>query len=186
MVKDIKAANSLAYDWFPRLQKDKKYEPTSEPYDRYNCIAWAMRLTDRWVDIKRTAGHWWPIHLTYTISDASKDSLIAAFKSLKFEKCSDDRDQFFYDKVALYFNPYTNCWTHAARILRNGEFHSKLGETWDIHHGSGINLLHNPKKGADSYGLIYQYMRRPKYLRVYSYYLMLIRAFENIVNLFRY
>lgn len=184
MVKDPVAANTFAYSNFPLLQTDSYYKPTSEPTDRYNCIAWAMRLTDRWVDLAIASGHWWPCYHT-GFYDHTPDGLITAFEALKFKKCNNGRTRYFYDKVALYSNSYTGRWTHAARILSDEEYHSKFGNGWDAHHGEG-DVLHNKSKPDKSYGHVYQYMARPKIYRVVSYWQMIKFIAKDIYNLCRY
>ncbi len=181
MVKDIKGANRTitSDDWFPRLKHDKKFKVTSNYSFSFNCIAWAMRLGDRWVDTKVSAGHWWPIEITKTSSQ--KEELVRAFEALKFVKCDDPKREFWYDKVSLYYNPFLNIWTHAARVLSPNEYHSKLGEGWDIHHSQG-GVLHNPKDIANSYGKEFQLMKRHKFLRFYSLWLILVRLFDSVCD----
>lgn len=179
MVKDIgEAKKYLSSDGcFPRLRSDKKFEVTSKRNVNFNCIAWAMRLCDRWVDTQDTAGHWWPVQLD-AISP-TQDGLITAFESLKFVKCDNSEPEFFYDKVALYYHPITKGWTHAARIISVTEYHSKLGGLWDIHHSNG-SVLHNPKYLNVTYGSVYQIMKRHKIYRFYSLWLIIVRLFQNI------
>lgn len=183
MVKDIAGAiRTITSDtWFPRLKGDSKFRVTSEFNQNYNCIAWAMRLGDRWVDPLLTAGHWWPLQIT-TVSMHPLE-LIRAFEALKFCKCTDSKNEFWYDKVSLYFNWRTGQWTHAARVLTPTEYHSKLGKGWDIHHGNG-GFLHNPKTPDDSYGQEYQLMKRHKIYRFYSLWLMIVRATQNLKDSF--
>lgn len=179
MVKDIKGAVATVTSdtWFPRLKNDAIFKVTSNIDKNYNCIAFSMRLGDRWVDPKSTAGHWWPLEISST--SMLKDELIKAFEALRFKKCNDARKEFWYDKVSLYYHPVTGTWTHAARIITPKEYHSKLGEGWDIHHSNG-SVLHNPKHPDSSYGIEFQYMKRHKLFRFYSLWLMLSRFGANI------
>lgn len=179
MVKDIEGAvrKITSDDWFPRLKHDDSFKVTSEVNYDYNCIAWAMRLGDRWVDPVLTAGHWWPLQIT-PISMHPME-LVKAFEALKFNKCTDTQKEFWYDKVSLYYNRWTGQWTHAARVIKPTEYHSKLGEGWDIHHGQG-GYLHNPNALDDSYGHEYQIMKRHKIYRFYSMWLMIVRLSQNI------
>ncbi len=179
MVKDIAAAVSVITSdgWFPKLKKDGMFKVTSNINYNFNCIAWAMRMSDRWVDPIQTAGHWWPLPITRLSNQ--KDELTKAFEALKFKKCNSANKEFFYDKVALYCNPAFGIWTHAARVLTPSEYHSKLGEGWDIHHSSGT-VLHNPYNPDGTYGIEFQLMKRHKLKRLYSLWLMVLRAMQNI------
>lgn len=184
MVKDAKRAIGIITSnlVFPRLRRDNKFKVTSNININYNCIAWAMRLGDRWVDTTRTAGHWWPLPVDSL--SMQKEGLICAFEALKFKKCDNSDRELWYDKVSLYCHPVTGAWTHAARILSPEEYHSKLGGEWDIHHSNG-GVLHNPLNMANTYGNEYQVMKRHKFLRVYSLWLTLIRLANNIWDGFR-
>lgn len=179
MVKDIAVAvKTITSDtWFPRLKHDGRFKVTSNINYDYNCIAWAMRLCDRWVDPALTAGHWWPLPITpqsmYYLE------LVKAFEALKFTKCDSSKNEFWYDKVALYVHPNTGCWTHAARVLTPDEYHSKLGDGWDIHHSNG-GVMHNPLNIKDTYGKEFQLMKRHKIYRFYSLWLTIVRTSLNI------
>lgn len=183
MVKDIAKANYHIKDlWFPRTKKDPTCRVTSELTDRYNCIAWAMRFTDRWVQPSRGAGYWWPKYNPTSIYfDVSQNGLIKAFYRLGFRICDNNDKEFFYDKVALYYNPRTKMWTHAARVINNKEYHSKAGGGWDFHHGSEINRLENPADPQNDYGVVYKIMKRHKFMRIYSYLLMFGRLIQKCV-----
>lgn len=183
MVKDFEEANKKLKQHFPKLAKDKRFIPTSNQNRDYNCIAWAMRLCDRWVDIAQTAGHWWPFQLTSAtvIHHASRQGLINAFRALKFVECDNDTIEKNYDKVALYYNPATSYWSHAARVIGPNEYHSKIGGLWDIHHSDG-DVMNNPILGPNNYGLVYQIMKRKKIYRLYSMYLSAVLIFDKIGN----
>mgnify|MGYP006936034358 CR=1 FL=1 len=84
-----------------------------------------------------------------------------------FEKCENGNTEEGYDKVALYrVRPFQDPetdewideygWTHAARVIQDNVYHSKIGPSFDIYHRSGDVF-----EGTD-YGEIYQYMRRPE------------------------
>ena len=45
-------------------------------------------------------------------------------------------------------------WTHAAKVLESNVYHSKIGESFDIHHSGGDVFA------GSSYGSIYQFMKR--------------------------
>ena len=185
MVKDVKKAETCLIFLFPQLVSDKIFLPTSEINPHYNCIAWAMRFADRWVDPTVTAGHWWPIQVTGKVTtDLHPDTLVKAFEALSFTICPNGKKEWFYDKVALYYNPATGLWSHAARIINDNEYYSKIGGLWALHHGAG-GTLSNPASGINDYGIIYKYMRRPKYKRFYSLWLSLSLFYDKLKNVIR-
>lgn len=183
MVKDIVYAKNVLLGLFPGLQTDPHFDVISEWNQNYNCIAWAMRLTDRWVDVTETAGHWWPIYITGTKYDISPQALIDAFSAMKFMPCSSGSVEKKYDKVALYMNPYYGNWTHAARLTDASACNSKIGKTWGIFHGGEKDRMLNDRDPVNTYGVIYAYMKRPKIYRWYSLWLMIRRFYDVIKSL---
>lgn len=132
-------------DDFPRL--DKSTRPASPPTKIYNCIAWALGVTDRW---------WWPGRLdAYWLPGCPEQPSIPAFKALfaifRYKPCADGRLESGYEKLALYAKG--NEPTHAARQLRNGRWTSKCGANVDIEHK--VKDLEGPK-----YGKVIMYFRR--------------------------
>lgn len=131
------------------LEQDANFVLTSPFTYIYNCIAFALGMQDRWVDSADLPWHWWPpVNKGWTESD-----LVAAFRFFGFEECGmDDSYHPDYDKVALYHN--TVGWTHAARIVADGVYHSKFGASYDGTHSNG-NVL------QAQYGRVFVIMRRP-------------------------
>ena len=83
--------------------------------------------------------------------------MVKAFESLGFETCRNGKCESGYDKVALYCTPDQNdhlVWTHAARILKDNLYHSKIGGLFDIYHSAGDVFE------KTEYGKVYQFMRR--------------------------
>ena len=148
----------------PSLKDDPYYYVSSEATGEYNCIAWAMGFTDRWSDHFPGGGKnlkkWWPEGVERGFNP---DFLIKAFMAVGFECCDDDSYEEGYEKVALYKQePFIDCfncifesvaWTHAAKVLTQNTYHSKMGPQFDIYHSSG-NVL------QASYGTIFQFMKR--------------------------
>lgn len=135
---------------FPNLRNDPYFHIKSEETDTYNCIAWAMGTSERWVSPKaNTPGYWWPDGVDM---DTKKESLIAAFKAVGFSMANDNKIEEGYDKVVLFAKG--DDWKHAARIIDDEVEYSKFGQGWDATHG------HNVLSGA-SYGYEYAYMKRP-------------------------
>lgn len=132
------------------LKNDVNFKILSPFSFQYNCIAFAMGLTDRWVDNSNIPWHWWPP----VEKGDSIEHLRDAFQYFGFEECGmDDTIDELYDKVALYH--IANKWKHAARIVADGIYHSKFGESYDGCHSSG-NVL------QAQYGTVCLIMRRLK------------------------
>lgn len=139
--------------WFPALGKDPNFRITSDSTPAYNCIGWALGMNDVWVGLYHPTNYawtWWPESVP---CNENRDSLISLFEYFGFSKCADSTIEADYDKVALYADE--EGWTHAARVIGDNIFHSKIGTAWDIHH-SGGNTFDNTE-----YGSIYAYMKRP-------------------------
>lgn len=133
------------------LENDPNLNLTSEPTYKYNCIAYAMGMDDRWVDTNDVPWHWWP---PVPLMNTSPESLIMAFEYFGFEKCDmDDTMDERYDKVVLYRDAMQ--WLHAARVEGVNLYHSKFGEGCDGTHSAGDVLM-------SKYGRPYQVMRRLK------------------------
>jgi len=133
-----------------RLERDNHFVLTSPTSYQYNCIAYAMGMQDRWIDCADLPWHWWP-----PVSKGSNESdLVEAFKYFGFEPCGmDDTLDVQYDKVALYHNDVG--WTHAARVVNDGIYHSKFGASYDGTHSCGDVL-------KAQYGEPFLIMRRLK------------------------
>lgn len=140
---------------FPLLYSDTKFRRSSPEDSRYNCISWAMQKKDRWTAVP--AGYryldgvvWWPPGAQQGMDISC---LVDAFEHEGYELCDDDGFDNEWLKVALYYKPETNEWTHAARQLRNGVWASKLGQSNDIEHGTPYTLE------GDVYGKVYCIMK---------------------------
>lgn len=134
------------------LENDPNFKLTSEPTYRHNCIAFAMGMEDRWVDVAQVPWHWWPP--APIPKDENQESLVKAFEYFGFERCDmNDQMEEGYDKVLLYSRE--GKWTHAALITRDGVCHSKFGESFDGEHSAGSVL-------EKEYGLPFQMMKREK------------------------
>lgn len=136
---------------FPNLRNDSNFIVNSPNTAVYNCIAFAMRLQDRWVDHNISCpGHWWP-----PISDCSmkKESLVRAFEYLGFTVCANADMEEGFDKVVLFCDDNDN-WTHAARIVAKGIEHSKFGQKWDAFHSGNDIFI------GSCYGHEFAYMKR--------------------------
>lgn len=114
---------------FPRLRRGL-YRRTSRYDSNYNCFAWAAGETHRrWDPTRaRTARNYWPTESRCTqLCDA-----IEAFEAIGFQPvdtaiCNANRQT-----ITLY--AADGHLTHAARLLANGTWTSKLGDGIDIEH----------------------------------------------------
>ncbi len=125
-------------------------EKQTSPVDgRYNCIAWAFKDNRRW---------WWPCKhpRVYWPLDFSKKTEMEAFEDLfdqdGWEQTENCVYEISYEKVALY--TLNNEPTHAARLLENGTWTSKLGPGIDL--GHSLECLNGPE-----YGSLFKVYRKP-------------------------
>ncbi len=114
---------------FPGLVPGK-YRVTSPVDYRYNCIAWAAGVSDKWW--QPDGSNFWPID---TIGDYSVSNYIRAYESLGYAVCEDFELSVGVEKVAIFekTTPVPHA-SHAARQLHSGWWASKLGQSIDIEH----------------------------------------------------
>jgi type VI secretion system secreted protein VgrG len=127
---------------FPHL--GRHYEVLGPASKRYNCIAWSLGVTDRWV---------WPGE---KVSDF--DALYGD-QGYKRRKGLDFRREPGVDKVVLYGKVRKDGSvqaTHAARQLSDGAWSSKLGQLPLIRHRSPDDL------DGDAYGHPVAVYTRPR------------------------
>lgn len=142
---------------FPDLQNDDNFHILSPNTPIYNCIAWAMGYTDRWVDPVIVPGHWWPDGVKRS---SEPEALIDAFKAEGFEISDNPLPEEGYRKVVLYKN--NEQWTHASRLIAEGVEHSKFGESWDGKHSCDVLCKTGSGLSSYSYGNAYAYMKKPE------------------------
>lgn len=117
---------------FPNLQNEdfKIVGPSTEDY---NCIAYAAGDSNRW---------WWPDGINYWPDwaplEKSIESLLEAFAGLGFERCENAETEDGYQKLALYEE--NGAMKHAAVLLPNGRWRSKMGQGPVIEHNSPESL----------------------------------------------
>lgn len=153
---------STIIKWFPLLASDPKFEVSSPVDNSYNCLAWAYQMfKDRWMwppidengnPIPVVDGSpWWPSGVK---TGLDIQYLVDAFLQKGFVETNTWEHEDGFVKVALYYDPATNHMTHAARESRNADYWmSKLGKSWDIHHGTPYTI-----EGKD-YGKVYCIMK---------------------------
>jgi hypothetical protein len=135
---------------FPRLMPEA-LAVTSPPDREYNCLAWAVGITNDW---------WWPVakdgrafRPPGVVRLETLEAFRAAFATLGYSSCAGEEHEAAFEKIALFAGPQ-GIPTHAARQLANGRWTSKLGRAEDIEHE-----LHDLE--GDIYGTVVLIMRRP-------------------------
>jgi hypothetical protein len=128
---------------FPRLAGDG-YLVASPKTHTYNCIAWAAGDPSRWWE----PGIYWPGALGDDLV-----ALVGLFATLGYAVCPGDVLEMGFEKVALYADENGE-WTHAARLLSDGWWTSKLGPDGEILHRTPQALV------GDLYGQVLVIMRR--------------------------
>ena len=84
--------------WIGPLVSDANHDVTSSDDPEYNCVAWALGLTDRWVWPGRDDA-WWPDSIR---QDDSVESFIELFRSVDFERCDSAALETGYERVAVF------------------------------------------------------------------------------------
>ncbi|WP_324752100.1 DUF7689 domain-containing protein [Roseovarius sp. Pro17] len=136
---------------FPNIQPSALI--TSPQTEVYNCIAYAAGDMTRW---------WWPdaMGMCYWPPGAMRLSTLPAFQiayeTLGFQLCADDSFVEGVEKIAIFH--LHNEPTHAAKLIDQGTWSSKLGKSYDISHSK--TCLDDIS--ANGYGEIAYFMQRVK------------------------
>lgn len=157
MAGNTKEERDFCIAHFPDLEFDGSFEVNSDPNYFYNCIGFAIGYEDVWIapsPRKSIPWFWWPDSVPF---DEDPNSLVATFQYFGFELCDNDSLEDGFEKVALYSK--NDNWKHAARIIGENIYHSKLGECYDIYHRGG-NVLEKASNPNESYGEPYMFMKR--------------------------
>jgi len=155
--RDKETIKRLISEAFPKLLQDNAFDITSKFTPNYNCIAWACKYSERWIQPPYLGKPnldcvvWWPPDVPEGVAPYC---LKKVFEYHGYTECKSGEHEEGYRKVALYFKEQTNEWTHAARELNNGYWTSKLGRGEDIQHGTP-EAIEN-----DDYGKIYCFMKK--------------------------
>jgi hypothetical protein len=138
---------------FPDLNSDSKFRISSSVDFKYNCIAYALIITDKWVwPLKDKDGIWWPEELPKNIAI---NTFIKLFELKSYSVCENGEMEDGFQKIVIYTeeaNP--NEVTHAARQLNDGNWTSKLG--------SGNDIIHSDPSSIEGeiYGKVSTFMKR--------------------------
>jgi hypothetical protein len=122
VVTELEKARAWVIARFPALDQSA-FEVTSQPTRDYNCIAWAVG------DDKN---FWWPTRHWPTKRTESRQSFLKAFATKGYRPCKNADPEPGFEKIALYMMDGKP--THAARLLDDGKWTSKLGTAYDITH----------------------------------------------------
>lgn len=144
-------ATKLITEWFPRLKEDENFKITSPYNPCYNCISWSLKESNIWTwpntPEERDRFMTWDNNLRY---DEEIETFIEYFKAQGYKICK--ANDLTDGAVALY--SIGNSCKHAARMLHNGLWTSKLGPWHDIQHSTPQSLE------GDMYGKVYCYMKK--------------------------
>lgn len=157
MALDTQINRNWLISVYPDLGGDVNFKILSDPTRVYNCIAWAMGYTDRWVDTVIAPGVWWPAGAKRSYLP---ESLIEAFKAEGFTETDNCLPEDGYEKVLLYKDEEANEWRHASRVVSAGVEHSKFGNAWDAQHSHNVLCTTSAGSEASSYGTVYACMKR--------------------------
>lgn len=128
---------------FPQLSTTG-YKITSPKTPKYNCIAWAGNDSDRFWWPTDEYGYYWPdtIEKRETV-----EVFIEAYKTIGFNVCDNSDYEGGWEKIAIYAD-HNNLPKHAARMIDERTWTSKLGRNYDISHtinGLDGNTYGSPK-----------------------------------------
>jgi hypothetical protein len=135
---------------FPNLRADG-YGITSPQTSRYNCIAWAAGDDHRWWEPFFAYGYWPP----EATQERTLAAYQAAYETLGYDVADSGVLEASKEKIAIYVDSW-GVPTHAARQLADGRWTSKLGQSYDVWHGSPKGVT------GDIYGQVALFMSRNK------------------------
>jgi len=150
--QDILDAADVA-DCFPGLVR--KYERTSDPTIKYNCLAHAVGVTWGWFQPpNHLPGYYWPPGIEAEWNDETVRKVLALFG---YKEITDSPDiEEGYNKIAVYGDS-DSVPSHFALQLQNGSWSSKLGDLIDVEHATLECLF-----GDDHYGHILYFVKRKR------------------------
>ncbi len=147
---------------FPKLNEDELFEVTSSEDPCYNCIAWTGLRNNVWWWVTNASKPIvsldgvtvdWPFGAIHTLQKEGLIDLFAKQGYVLQEDLNPDLEKGIR-KIALYFNPNDEKFTHAARQKKDGLWTSKLGPSFDIQHGTPFTIE------GEAYGQVYAIMKK--------------------------
>lgn len=125
--------------WIPGVFENIRpgdFRCKSDRTRNYNCIAWAAGKNDNWWWPISLGGYFWPPDLPRELpGQETLENFIRAYETAGFVACENPQPEAGFEKVAIYVDG-SNRPTHAARLLPNGNWTSKLGKGEDIEHNT--------------------------------------------------
>jgi hypothetical protein len=116
----------------------------------YNCIAWVLGMSDRWIDPLPPYGTYWPAELP---RDYGISTFRALFTLFGFVACANVDFEEGWEKIAIWIDDADE-FAHVAKVIGPGLFSSKIGEYEDVTHSlEGM--------GESCYGSIGLWMKWP-------------------------
>ena len=115
------------YDRLPQLAASP-HTITSEPTDRYNCVAWVFRDFSHYY----APGLYWPADQPPPAGDDDLEDYVSLFSSRGYTECTTSELEPGFLKIAIYAKGQT--FHHVAKQLPDGGWSSKLGEAHDLLH----------------------------------------------------
>jgi len=112
---------------YPRLSSSE-HKITSEATDRYNCVAWVDRTTDRWFEPEI----YWPDAVPVPQGAEDLDCYLALFRHWGFEDCDSPDLEDGFLKIAIF--AVGQEFEHVAKQLPSGNWSSKGGVLYDFRH----------------------------------------------------
>jgi hypothetical protein len=127
---------------FPNLKPHNCEDDISQATNSYNCIAWAASDSQSWWEPDPLMIMYWPVGVErrYTLTAYTE-----AYRTVGYEVCTDVSVETGTEKIAIF--TLNGVPTHAARLLPNGNWTSKLGPFEDIQH-ENLGCLEGPLYGT--------------------------------------
>lgn len=97
---------------------DEPFLITSQPDDKYNCVAWVLGITEVWYEPDE---------------DYSIAGVVAFFERYGFKICTNAEAEVGYEKIAL-FSQDKEEFMHVTKYLEENIWTSKLGFSHDVSH----------------------------------------------------
>jgi hypothetical protein len=102
---------------------------TSLETGQYNCISWALGITDFPIWPIDEKPYNWPSNLPLI---ESMENFITFFKMHGFEYCENEKPKKDFELIAIFEKD--GLPTHTCRLLKNGYWTSKIGILEDVQH----------------------------------------------------
>lgn len=145
-------AAEIQTNW-KNLVEGANFRYTSPKKKAYNCVAWAIGISNLQIDMLyfRDAYDLDP----NTLDHSAQGYAECLTQYYGFELCDSADSEDGFEKIAL-FEDSRRDFTHAARLLDNGKWTSKMGTYEDIEHDTldGVS--------GSFYGKPVVFMKRPK------------------------